>query len=153
MRNVCQIQEDTTCRDMCWYSGCKALPLVHLTPQLISISSWRLFSNEKCTLNRSLTIGGKKNMLLGHWYSDWCEVTPLMVISCRGPSSLCCFYSGRRSALAESSPPSPYSGSRQWKVARPGPRGALLCYTSFQLSIVSSSVRASGHRVGQRGVY
>lgn len=63
----------------------------------------------------------KKNMLLGHWYSDWCEVTPLMVISCRGPSSLCCFYSGRRSALAESSPP--FSIQRKQTV-KGGPTGA-----------------------------
>lgn len=32
-------------------------------------------------------------------------------------------------------------------------RGALLCYFSFQLSIVSSSVWASGHGAGQGGVY
>lgn len=53
-------------------------------------------------------------------YSEWCEVTPLIVISCRGPSSLCCFHSGRSSAGSQCSQPNPshqHSGSRRWKVA------------------------------------
>ena len=64
----------------------------------------------------------------------------------QGPQRPACFLKSQNQPLHTAE-------AEKWKVARPGQRGALLCYSSFQLSIVSSSVWARRQRAGQGGVY
>lgn len=120
---------------------------------------WKMCSKQSQLTDCRNAMKREQKLIIGTIdYSDWCEVTPLIVISCRGPSSLCCFHSGRRSAGSQCSQPNPShqhtaeADGERWPYW-PGPRGALLSCTSSQLSIVSSSVWATGNRVGQRGVY
>lgn len=92
----------------------------------------------------------EQNLIIGTIdYRNWCEATPLIVISCQGPSSLSCFHSGRRSADSQCSHnQTPPTNTERKQAVKGGPigrgqEGPCSVIRLSRPSIVSSSVWAT----------